>query len=52
MAQKVTVSPEINLRSDRAYYLLGQVDESILLFRDQGDKKILDIFEENLVLSS
>ena len=48
----VTVSPEINLRSDRAYYLLGQVDESILLFRDQGDKKILDIFEENLVLSS
>lgn len=52
LAQMVTVSPEINLRSDRAYYLLGQVDESILLFRDQGDKKILDIFEENLVLSS
>lgn len=52
LAQKVTVSPEINLRSDRAYYLLGQVDESILLFRDQGNKKILDIFEENLVLSS
>ena len=52
LAQKVTVSPEINLRSDRAYYLLGQVDESILLFRDQGTKKILDIFEENLVLSS
>ena len=46
------MSPEINLRSDRAYYLLGQVDESILLFRDQGTKKILDIFEENLVLSS
>ena len=52
LAQKVTVSPEINLRSDRAYYLVGQVDESILLFRDQGNKKILDIFEENLVLSS
>ena len=52
VAQQVTASPQINLRADRAYYLIGQVDESILLFRDQGGTKLLNIFEPNMVLSS
>ncbi len=51
-AQQVTVSPEINIRSDNSYYLLGSVGESILLFRDQGNNKVLNVFNEDMVLSS
>lgn len=51
-SQQVTVSPEINIRSDFAFFLLGELDENILLFRDLGSEKKLHIYNQDLVLNS
>ena len=51
-AQRVTVSPEISIRNDFSYHVIGEVGESILLYQDKGnDKKVL-LFDPNLVLKS
>ena len=47
-SQKVTVSEDINLRSDYVYDILGKVDGKILLYRDKGFNHILQIFDDNL----
>jgi len=46
--QKVTVSEDINLRSDYIYDILGKVDNKILLYRDKGFNHILQVFDDNL----
>ncbi len=46
--QSVTVSEDINLRSDYLYDILGKVDDKILLYRDKGFNHVLQIFDENL----
>lgn len=46
--QSVTVSEDINLRSDYLYDILGKVDDKILLYRDKGYNHVLQIFDENL----
>lgn len=52
IGQYVTVSPEINIRSDIAFFLLGEIDNNILLFRDLGSEKKLHIYDQDLVLNS
>ena len=47
-SQKVTISEDINLRSDFMYDILGQVDDKILLYRDKGLNHTLQVFDENL----
>ena len=46
--QKVTVSEDINLRTDYVYDILGKVDDKILLYRDKGFNHVLQVFDENL----
>jgi len=47
-AQKVTVSPEILLRDDYSYTLLGKVSDKILLVRNKGFGQTLSIYNEGL----
>lgn len=47
-AQKVTISEDINLRTDFLYDILGKVDNKILLYRDKGLDHTLQIFDDNL----
>lgn len=47
-AQKVTVSPELLLRDDYSFALLGQVDDKILLVRNKGYTQTLSIFNSGL----
>lgn len=47
-AQKVTVSEDINLRTDFMYDILGKVDNKILLYRDKGQNHMLQVFDDNL----
>jgi hypothetical protein len=47
-SQEVIVSEKINIRSDYAYEILGNIGQNILLYRDKGiDHKIV-AFEDNL----
>ena len=47
-AQKVTVSPEILLREDYSFTLLGQVSNKILLLRNKGYSQTLSVYNEGL----
>ncbi|MEP7268071.1 MAG: hypothetical protein ABI844_10635 [Saprospiraceae bacterium] len=47
-AQKVTVSDEIQLRNDLSYDLVGQIDSTVILFRDRGSKYEIRRFDQNL----
>ena len=51
-AQKVTVSPEINIRADYSFHILGRVQENILIYRDQGNEKQVLLYDNDLVLQS
>lgn len=48
MSQTVTVSPEILLRDDYSYTLLGQVSDKILLVRNKGAGQTLSIYNDGL----
>lgn len=47
-AQRVTVSKEMNIRNDFAYDVIGIVDENVLLYRDRGNEKIVEVFDKNM----
>ncbi len=47
-SQRVTVADEINVRSDYAYDILGQIGENILLFRDKGMQYFINTYDPNL----
>jgi len=47
-AQTVTISDEVNIRNDYSYDLLGDINNNIVLFRDSGKKKYIDVFDEKL----
>lgn len=52
LAQSVTVSEELTLRSDEGYALLGKYQERILLFRSEpGDKFEVQSFDDKLRMS-
>jgi len=49
VAQKVTVSKDMPLKSDVAYDLLGQVGDNILLYRDRGnDNHKVEVFDNEM----
>ena len=48
MSQRVTVSPEILLRDDYSYTLLGNVSDKILLVRNKGVGQTLSIYNDGL----
>ena len=47
-AQRVTVSKEMVIRNDFAYDVIGMVDENILLYRDKGNERVVEVFDKNL----
>ncbi|MEM9544600.1 MAG: hypothetical protein AAGA77_01435 [Bacteroidota bacterium] len=47
-AQRVTVSKEMVIRNDFAYDVIGFVDENILLYRDKGNERVVEVFDKNL----
>lgn len=47
-AQKVTVSPEVLLRDDYSFALLGEVEDKVLLVRNKGYNQALSIYNEGL----
>ncbi len=47
-AQTVTISDELNIRNDFSYELLGDINDNIVLFRDSGRKKYIDVFDNKL----
>ncbi len=51
-AQKVTVSPDISIRSDFAFHVIGSIDDRILLFKDNRSDRELFIYDKDLVLQS
>jgi len=51
IAQSVTVSKEMPLKSDLAYDLLGQIGDHILLYRDRGNHKYnVEVFDKRWLL--
>jgi hypothetical protein len=52
VAQKVTVSQDINIRNDFTFHMIGKVKDKILLYRDQGNDKKVVIFDEAMVMQS
>ncbi|MEL6389299.1 MAG: hypothetical protein AAFQ02_04000 [Bacteroidota bacterium] len=51
-AQRVTVSPDITLRNLRSYDIIGDVNGTILLYRDKGNEQEVSLYDENLVFQS
>lgn len=49
IAQSVTVSKKMPLKSDLAYDLLGQIGDHILLYRDRGNHKYnVEVFDKEM----
>jgi len=46
--QEVSISSELSIRNYYAYDLLGKIDNKFMVFRDKGDTKEIDIFDEFL----
>jgi len=46
--QSVTVSKELSIRSDVAYDLIGLVQDQILLYRDKGTERVVEVFDKNM----
>ena len=47
-AQKVTVSNEINVRSNYSYDILPNIDDHILFYHDKGFEHSFEIYDQNL----
>jgi hypothetical protein len=48
LAQSVTVSKDMSIRNDIAYDVIGVVEDNILLYRDKGTEKVVEIFDKNM----
>ena len=47
-AQRVTVSKEMSIRNDLAYDVIGIIEDNVLLYRDKGNEKVVEIFDKNM----
>lgn len=47
-SQEVSVSGELNLRNYYAYEILSQVDDRIIVYRDKGFTKEIDVFNSEM----
>ena len=51
-SQKVTVSPEISIRNNVAYDIIGRIDDKILFYRDKGNERAVLLYNDDLVFQS
>lgn len=49
-AQEVRISKDLDIRNYFSYDLVGNVNERIVLYRDRGFEKEIDIFDHNMTL--
>ena len=47
-AQAVTVSKEMTIRNDVAYDIIGVIEDNILLYRDKGTERVVEVFDKNM----
>lgn len=47
-AQRVTVSKEMTIRNDIAYDVIGLIQDNVLLYRDKGNEKVVEVFDKNM----
>jgi len=47
-AQEILVSPDINIRSNLGYDIVGKVNDRLVLFRDGGSEHIVQSFDEEM----
>lgn len=47
-AQEILVSPDINIRSNFGYDIIGQVNDRLVLFRDGGSEHIIQAFDDEM----
>lgn len=52
MAQTVTVSSGLNLRTKQAYDIVGRIDNSIILFQDESKGQSIVVYNNDLVRQS
>ena len=48
LAQSVTISKEMSIRNDVAYDVIGMVEDNILLYRDKGTERVVEIFDKSM----
>jgi len=48
LSQEVAISDELSIRNYFSYELLGQVDDRILVYRDKGFSKEIDVYNEDM----
>lgn len=47
-SQEVAISEELSIRNYFSYELLGQIDDRILIYRDKGFSKEIDVYNEDM----
>ncbi len=47
-SQEVSISDELSIRNYFSYELLGQIDDRILIYRDKGFSKEIDVYNEDM----
>jgi len=47
-AQSVTVSKEMSIRNDVAYDVIGIVEDNLLLYRDKGTERVVEVFNQSM----
>jgi len=48
IAQEVSISSELNIRNYYSYDIIGQINERILIYRDRGFTKEIDVFNQEM----
>ncbi len=51
-AQQVTVSPDISIRNNILYDIVGQVGDRILFYREKGNEREVLLYDDDLVFQS
>lgn len=47
-SQSVTVSKDFAVRNDIAYDIIGTIEDRVLLYRDKGTERVIEVFDQNL----
>ena len=47
-AQSVTVSKEMTIRNDVAYDVIGIIEDNIILYRDKGTERVVELFDKSM----
>ena len=50
--QEVTISPDISIRNNVAYDIIGKVNDRIIFYKEKGTEREVLLYDENLVFQS